>query len=266
MSTIEIRPIEVKKWHGKQGEQSFASSKKYRALINADTKRYAIDLSEKDVKRLQHLSEDGDLDTVHKGSAHPFWDANKMAVLDLPNSTKILNLDKDWEYLQYKIAKGSKFIADSLQELEEGNFPEATHVMYDEQEEVEVKASKIKAKQTCIIKAQKLSVAKKVSLIMLLDGLNFKGKSSDTIDVKIDALISRDAVKFLELVNKDPKEINLRAMVLEALQKSILINKNGKITYNESTLGLDVEDVVENLSEVENQEVKMRLAEELDVK
>lgn len=54
------------------------------------------------------------------------------------------------EFVKIKVLKASKFVANSLKDWENGLYPEATHVIYDESEEVGIKATKIqKKKESC---------------------------------------------------------------------------------------------------------------------
>ena len=50
---VEVRPIEVKKWHGKKGQESFTRPKKIQALIDPVTMQYATGLTEEDIAKLR---------------------------------------------------------------------------------------------------------------------------------------------------------------------------------------------------------------------
>ena len=72
---------------------------------------------------------------------HPFWDS-KMAETKLENRTQFFDTSNPLDFIKIKYIKQSKYVANSAKEYEEGLFPEATHIIFDESEEVDVKATK----------------------------------------------------------------------------------------------------------------------------
>lgn len=96
---VEIRPIEVKKWHGKTKKDSFTRTKKIQALIDGDTMQYATGLDNisktydhpKTEEKITELEYYGiligkDLNPLAGTTPHEFWDSN-MAVVKLENNT-----------------------------------------------------------------------------------------------------------------------------------------------------------------------------------
>ena len=49
---VEVKPIEVQKWHKKTGAESFTRPKKIQALVDPTTMKYATGLSKEDIKKL----------------------------------------------------------------------------------------------------------------------------------------------------------------------------------------------------------------------
>lgn len=264
MSLIEIRPIIAERWHGKTGKDSFARPKKYRCLVDPNTGMYCVNLTDKEKEIIAPLAKDSGLDLVFTGNPHPFWDESTIPVLSLPDATVILDISKPIDLLRYKIARGSRFVANSTVEQEQGLFPDATHVIFNESEFVEVKASKIKAKNNAIKMLGELSLTKKISLLMVVAKENFKGKSEDAVDVRIDKVLQEDPILFLKHMNQDKEETYLMSIVLEALQKSVLIKKGLKISYMDSPIGVDEMGVVDFLKDTTNEELKQRIIEQLN--
>lgn len=263
---VEVRPIDVPKWHGKEGQESFTRPKKIQALVDSETLKYATGLdytkgpndapseADKLAKDIgQDLSEQFDSD-----KPHPFWDSS-MAVIKLENNTVFFNTDNTIELIKIKIMKASKYVANSQGEYDEGLYPEATHVIFDEAEDNEIKASKVALKNKAVIECAKLSKGKKIQVIMILDGKNLKGQSDNFITVAIDDLIKQDPGEVLRYINIDADDLSNHALVLEALQENILRKEGHKILYYDSLLGLDVMDVVLYLSDPVNQELKLRI-------
>lgn len=260
MSTlIEVRPIEVKKWHGKIGSESFTRPKKMQALVDPETMKYSTGLSAADIKDLKAKGIKYDLsDNFDTEVPHPFWDSN-MSAFKLENNTMFFDIDLPLNFIKVKIMRASKYIANSLADYNKGLYPEATHVIFDESEEAEIVASKVAIKNKAIIEASNLSSDKKIELIMIIDGKNLKGQSPSFIEVALDKIITKDPEGFLRHLTMDKKESTNYALVLECLQKSILRREGHKILHMDSLLGIDEMEVAKYLSQDENQDLKLVL-------
>lgn len=154
-----------------------------------------------------------------------------------------------------------------MQEWEEGLCPEATHVIFDEAEEVEQKASKVAIRNKAVIETSKLSKGKKIELIMVLSSnngdylraKNMKGRSDNFVEVELAKLVDDKPEDVLRLLKMNKEELATNALVLEALQKHVFEKTGHKIMYHESVLGQDIYDVTEYLNAPENQEFKVRI-------
>jgi len=257
---VEIRPIDKNKWHGKKGSESFSRPHNIEALVDVKTMKYATGLSEEDIKLLKGKGCSYDLsDDFVNGKVHPFWES-KMAQIKLENKTMFLNPDKTMlDFIKVKICKASKYVANSMQEFEEGKWPDATHIIHDESEQVEIKASKVAIKNQAVIEVSKLPLEKKIQLCMILGGKNVKGKSENHVEVAVSELLEENAEDVLNFIKLDADKMELHALVLECLQKNILVKKGHKIEYNGSSLGGDVYQVIDYLNESENNELRIRL-------
>ena len=269
---IEIRPIAKKRWHEKTGKEDFARPIKLSALVDPNTMKYSTGLdyvnkNYTDPDTLEKVTEaeyyskllKQDLsNTFVPGVPHIFWDS-PMATIKLENNTMFLFTEKPLDFIKYKICKASKYVANSLKEYEEGIFPEASHILYDEAEEVEAKASKIELKKKTIIACSNLSKDKKIQLVLIIAGKNLKGKSDDFVEVELDKIIEKETSEVLRLLDKPKEDLFIHAMILEAIQKSVLKKQGHKIVYFDSVLGSDMSDVVEYFKSEENQDLKLRI-------
>ena len=260
---VEVRPIEHKRWHNKTGQESFTRPKKIQALVDGNTMKYATGLTNEDIKKLVKEGISHDLSDHYNGEPHPFWDSN-MAVIKLENNTMFFDLANSIEFIKVKIMKASKYVANSMAEYEAGVWPEATHVIYDEAEQASVLASKVEEKNTAIIEASKLSLERKVQLILVLGGKNMKNQSADFVAVELDKIIQKDPREFLRYLNLDKKQLASHALVLEALQKSVLRKEGQRIFHMDSPLGIDEIEVAEYLSKEENQDIKMMILSKIN--
>lgn len=268
---VQIRPIPVKRWHGKTGNESFTRPKVIQALVDPDSMTYATGLTEEEEKTLgERLKVDLSKQFLID-KPHPFWDS-KMGEVSLDNRTMIFDTDNPIELIRIKICKNSKYVANSMKEYEEGLFPEATHVIFDESEEIEEKASRIEIKKKAVMETAKLSKGKKVELIMVLsaDGSdylrakNLKGKSDNFIEVELDKIIENKSADVLRYLKMDKDELATNALILEALQKNVLEKVGHKIMYHESILGQDIYDVIKYMNAPENQEFKLRILSQVN--
>ncbi len=257
---VEVRPIETKRWHGKTGAENFARPKTIQALVDANTMQYATGLTDKDIEFLKEKKKVNYNLTAHYDSEtpHEFWDSN-MAKIKLENATMFFNTDNAIDYIKVKVMKASKYVANSQREFEEGLFPEATHVIYDEAEEAQVKASKVALRNKAVIETAKLSKNRKIEIILILDGKVLKGQSDDFVTVAMDKLNKEKPEDVLRYIDKDADEVTNHAIVLEALQKSVLRQEGHKIYYFDALLGSDDISVAEYLGEDENQDLKLRI-------
>jgi len=276
---IEVRPIERKKWHNKTGKESYTRPKKLQALVDSKTRQYATGLDntkriyKKDPKTNKELDEKdwmteqeyysellkADLSPqFNEDEPHLFWDSNT-AIIKLENYTMFFDESVPLQYIKIKMLKASRFVANSMKDYEEGLYPEATHVITDEKEEIEVKATKVAIKKKATIQSANLSRSKKIQIILILDGKNLKDKSDDFIEVALDKLIQKKAEEVIKHIEQDAEDLSLHSLILEALQKSVLRKQGHKILFHDSIIGGDVYDVIDYLKDPENQDLKLRI-------
>jgi hypothetical protein len=260
---VEVRPIEAKRWHNKTGQESFTRPKKIQALVDSVSMSYATGLTEQDIKDLVKKGITHDLGDHYNGEPHPFWDSN-MAVIKLENNTMFFDPSNPLDFIKVRIMKTSKYVANSMAEYEAGAWPEATHVIYDEAEQAQVLASKVEIKNTAIIEASKLSLTRKVELILVLGGKNMKNQSADFVAVELDKILNKNPEEFLRHLKMDKKQVASHALVLEALQKSVLRKEGQRIFHMDSPLGIDEIEVAEYLSKDENQDIKLLIISKLN--
>lgn len=259
---VEVRPLDIPRWHDKKGIESFKRPIKLRALVGSDL-RYATGLTEDEEKEYgaklnQNLSPFYDDKTPH-----PFWDSN-LGVIELQNNTMFFDTEKPLDYVKLKVMKASKYIANSMKEYEEGFYPEASHVIYDEREEVEAVASKVQLRNTVREKVLKLSPTSQLEIILIVGGKSLKGQSQDYTIVALEKLIESKPEQILRFLDMDKERRTIHALVKECLQKSILVNKNHKIFYMDIPLGVDEYDAIDYLSNPENQDLKIRLMQAIN--
>jgi len=256
---IEVRPIEVSKWHGKSGKHSFSAPKVIKAFVNGLQRKYNTGLSVEDIKKLKGRGCKYNLsDSFDANEPHEFWDT-KTAEIRLENNTVMFYSDNDLDFIKIKIMKASRFVANSLEEAENGACPDATHYIFSEGEEVEAVATRVEKKNKAGVVLNKLSKERKLQLALIITKKNLRGKSDAALVVEMDNIVTNYIEEFLDIAEKDKAMTQLEALVLEAILEGVLSESGHKIMYADSTLGTTAEEVALYLQEPENQELKITL-------
>ena len=260
---VEVRPLPKKKWHGKTGKESFSQPIVIEVLYDHDKGKYATGLSEEEEKKYSKQLGVDLSSRFNPNEAHPYW-GTKAAQIKLENHTMLFDTRKPAEFVKVKNLKASKFVANSLKEWEQGIFPDATHVIFDEEEEVSLKANKVQKKQKAMVIAAELSSDEKAQIVQILSNKTVKGRSNDFIDVEIDGIIENKVEEFLKYANMDKQEVYVRSAVLEALAKNVLTREAGSVYYMGELIGIDYEGAVEWFKNPQNQKIKVSILEKLD--
>lgn len=259
---VEVRPLPIERWHGKDGKESFGQPVSIEVLYDSSTGKYATGLDEEETTKYSHMLGLDLSNTFDPMKPHPYW-CSQAARIKLPNHTLTLETDKPSDYIIVKNLKASKFIANSMKEWQDGMYPEATHVIYDEQEEVTVKAGKVQKKNKCIAISAKMSYDDKANMIQVIGKKSVRGRKPDYIDVELDSLIEEKPDEFLRYSQMDKNEVYTQAVVLEAIHRNILTREGTAIKYMDDVIGIDLDDTIKWFIDPQNQKIKAALLEKL---
>ena len=260
---VEVRPLPLKKWHGKKGKESFTQPKVIEVLYNTNTGKYSTGLTEEEAK-LYGSKLGVDLsDTFNVEQPHPYW-GSKAAAIKLPDHTVFFNKSIASEYVKIANMKASRKVANSLKDWEDGLYPEATHYIHDEDAEIAVKATKIQLQRKVDSFLIKMTKDDKINIIQILSNKSVKGRSDEYIDVILDEIVKDDPKEFLRFVQMGKEEIYVRAAVLEAIAKQILNKEGNQIYYMGDLIALDYEDAVKWFKNQENSKMKVAILEKLN--
>jgi hypothetical protein len=265
MALVEVKPIDRTKWHGQKGAQSFATPKSAEVLYDAKTGKYATGLTEEEAAKYGKLLGADLSDTFDYDKPHPYF-SSKPAQIRLENSTMIFDTSKPSHYVKVKNMKASKLVANSLRELESGLWPDATHVIYDEQEDIDVRATRVENRRRAMEIFGKMSPDSKMSVIQILSDKSMRGMSNNALDVEIDDLIATRVDEFLKTVEMGPEEVRLRALVLELLYKNILTKEGNSVYYMGDQISVDYEGAVSYFKDPNNVKLKVSIMEKLETK
>ena len=259
---VEVRPIPVERWHGKKDRESFTQAKVVEVLYDSETAAYATGLT--DAQEEEYGVKLG-VDLSKKfisNVAHPYY-SEKGAWIPLQNMTMIFETSKPTDFVKVANMKASKFVANSQKEYDEGHWPEATHVIYSEEEEVEVKATKIEIRKKCYSWLEKMTADDKTGIIQILSNKSLKGRSDNFINVEIDDIIENKPTEFLRYVKMGKEEVYVRSSVLRCIDKQILSREAGSIFYMGERVGVDMDAAVEWFKLPENNKMRLSIFEKL---
>lgn len=263
MALVEIRPLDIPRWHKKRGKEAFTQPHTIEALYDHSLGGYATGLTEEEEKKYgKKLGVD--LSSVfNQDEPHVFW-GSKMGRVKLENNTMILDDTKSLDYIRVKMLKASKFVANSLKEWEDGLFPEATHVIYDESEEISIKATRAHKRKKAVKLSLELSKSDQANIVQILTGKSVRTRSQDYIDVEVDELITNRVDDFLIQAQMEKKDLFIRAAVLEAIHRNILTKEGPAIFYLSDKIGFDFESAIEWFKDPQNQNMKASILDKLN--
>lgn len=264
MALVTVKPIERKRWHGKEGKDSFARPISLEALVNVNTGQYDTGLTPEDQERLSRVTGYNLTPTYIAGQPHEFWNS-AVGKVKLEHKSNIFDTSRPLDEIKVKLLKKHPLVATSMQEFEEGKFPDALFVIFDEAEETEAKATRAALKRKVILETNKLTASRKLELIQILLGINGKNQSDSWIDLKVDeAIEEHGAEKVLNLITRDKGRVSLHALVLEALQKNVLRKEGSAIYYMDDQIGIDLETAIDYLEDKSKQALKAQILEKLN--
>ena len=258
---VEVRPIEFKKWHGKKGQENFTQPTILECLYDSQTGKYATGLTKKEQEDYGKLT-GFDLSNNYGEKPHPFWNSST-ATIKLPARTTIFDTEKPLDFIKVKVLKASKFVANSMKEYNEGLYPDATFVIFDEAEEAKIKASKIQKKRRANQLAVKMTSDEKINIIQILSHKSMRNQSQDFLDVEIDKLIDEDLDNFLKYATMDNTDTYIRASILEGIHRNILTKEGNAILYIGERIGFNIDEAVNYFTDPQNQKMKAQILEKL---
>lgn len=271
---IEIRPVP-----GSNGIKEFSENLEYFSqpktippLVNPVTRKYATGLTEKDKEYLekQGFPYNYKDERYIAGQPHEFWESS-LVKTELPNSPTFLYPGKSLiDFIKWRYLSVNAYVYASESELQGGSKPEATHYIFNAEEENELKASKLEQRDKLISRVSKMSAQRKRQLILIILDEFIDNKNSNYITVKMDEIVSDDSKtdnkreQLIELLEKDKEDLALLADIKEAVQKGVLRKTKKGIFYFENNLGLFEDDVVKFLKDSENNEILINIKSKIE--
>jgi len=263
---IEIRPLNNSKWHGKTGKDEIAQPLVLECLMDSSGK-YATGLTKEEEIEYGEKLGVSLTSSYRSDEPHPFY-STRQSKLVLPYHTVILDTENPIDFIKYKYAKQSRYIAASMKAWENGDSPEASHVIYSEEEDMEVKANKASVKaQAYKLSLDMSDVVKQRIIAVMTDKLrNFKsarGKDANFLIVEIERLIDDNPKLFIETATMEKDSLGAKAMVLEAIEQGVLTKEGSGIYYMSDLLGHGIEETASYFTNPVNSQIRIRVTDKL---
>lgn len=260
MRQIEIRPVQKQTWHNNKDVEAIKGYHIIEPIWDQATGKLKTGLTEEQEKKYsQKLAEDISSKDYIPTDPHPFWSFRGKVKLE--SSPMFFNPEIPLDFVRIQMLKEHPSVANSLKEYEEGKFPDATHIIFDEEEEVTNRASKVQTLINATKKISSMSNKERTDMLWILSGKNVKGKSADFIEVTLYTEVEKDPSRFLEELQVDKKTRDSKALILECLFRGILRKDAYGVYFMDEKIGDSVNLLATELNEADKNHIKIKLLE-----
>jgi hypothetical protein len=186
-----------------------------------------------------------------------YWKTFFIRMTDKP---LILDLEDPYDELRYLFLKGHKLVQTSV-----GNKKAtAKYVIVNEEAEAQEINKKSKIKRNAFKAFDKLSNTD-IEKALRLYGYKSSGVSNEQAEAKLYDLVDADPQKFLE-VWVDNKDREVQFLIEAAIAKNIIRKNKNVYMYGTETIGHSLEDTIAFLNDKKNQDLKLVIINETDIK
>ena len=258
---VIVKPIIKERWHGlhKIGRAKFQdTTDTFQPLFDRSIGGLATGLDKEDEKRLGGAV-GADLNNA---PSNEYWQNFK---IKLEDKTMFFDTNIPLQELQLKVLQASRFVANSQKELDDGLWPSAKYVIYDEKDEMEKQATEVSNKAKAVEVFSKLAPSKKNDLLKVY-GNFVENSSEDWVYTKLYEIVEDNPIDFIKTASMNSKEIGVRALIFDLERMGIFRRKGAAYLYNDQQVGFDYDDTVDNLLNPKAQELLVKLKTALETR
>lgn len=261
---IHIKSIPIKRWHGKEGAQDFGEPTTLEVLVDSGG-RYATGINKEDRLRLEEATGFRLDSKFDPENPHPFW-SRPQGRIKLPRRTLILDTKKPLDEIKYLNVKASKFVANSLEDYDNGLYPDATHYIHNDNEQVIKKGKSVAFKMEAYGQLKTMGPKRMDAVAWVVLGLDLSNQSIEYKTAKLGEAIETDAIAFTKAAGLDKEHLVTMELILASVYYGLL-KKEGEAYYHFTTkIGIDITAAVNYLTSPANQDLKIRLMQQLEAK
>lgn len=261
---IEIRPIpgrsRIKEFS--ENLEYFSQAHVIPCLVDPVSLKYDTGLSAEDIEMLKEKNFPYNIDDNYvKGVAHEFWESQLLKV-ELRNNPMFLFPGRNpLDFCRWKYLLKSKYVYSSEAEMMTGSKSEATHYIYNESTEINLKAARLEKQNRLVRELGEQTLTRKRDLLLIIEDEITDNKDENYLTVKFDEILkNKDKADLLErLLKTDLQDLTLTADIKRAVQKNVLKRTKKGYFFFESNLGYSESDVKEFLAKDENQEILLTI-------
>jgi hypothetical protein len=256
---VYVKPIIKERWHNLhlQGRSRFADTyDTLQPVYSSALGHLATGLDDGDAERLgQQLGVN-----LSPSVSNEYWTDFKIKMHD---KTMIFDINAPLDEVRIAVLKASKYIANSQKELENGKWPEANYIIFDEEQEIQSEAKKVEVKAKAVTEFNKLSPGKRLDILKIF-GKTGTNNSADFTYTKLYEILEDDPKEFLRVSTMKKSDITIRALIFDLERIGIFRKRQTAYLYNDSQIGFDYDDTVQNLLNPKNQELLIKLKSDLE--
>ena len=256
---VYVKPILKERWHNLhlQGRSKFADTHDtIQPVYSRKLGHLATGLDKDDEKRLGAVLGTDLAPTTQS----EYWTHFKVKMQD---KTMVFDLSNALDEVRISVLRACKYVANTKKELDDGYWPEAKYLIFDEQQEVESQAKKVETKAKAVIEFNKLSPGKRMDILKIFGKVG-DNNSADFTYTKLYEILEDDPTAFLKTVSMKKDEIAIRSLLFDLERTGIFRRRQAAYLYNDSQVGFDYEDTVQNLLNPKNQELLIKLKSDLE--
>ncbi len=212
------------------------------------------------------VNSSGEIETGHtkkEWEEYTFTTVDRAYWLDfrivLTDTDLVLDVNKERDLLIYKFLKIRPEIATSPDKIT----PYTKFLMYDEVEEAKKSNLKVKSKVKALGLLDTMTFTEQEGFLKLF-GYKTKSMSGEVIFSRLAQLAEKDPLVFIALYNSPDKEDKI--FVNSLLQYELITKQHGTYMFNEISLGVSIEQVINFINLPTNTMLKDQLLNMLDIK
>lgn len=258
---IEIRPIPNRNKIREFSKELENFSERHTLIPYVNYQRkYMTGLNNDDIVYLKSLGVKFDLsDDYITDTPHPLWDSQQIKV-DLTSSPTFLYPYKNpLDYIKWKFILVSDYVYASEKEMQEGGKPLATHYIYNEEVEAEVKSKGIVERNKLFSIFDGLSDTQKRNLLLMVFDESFENKTTETLIERFEEALKYKIDKVKMYIEDDTESLVNKACIRKAIRLNIIKKASKGYYYFDVQLGVSEEDVYKNLTSEENSEILLQI-------
>jgi len=256
---VYVKPILKERWHNLhlQGRSKFADTyDTFQPVYSSKLGHLATGLDDDAERRLGKVLGAN----LTPSTNNEYWTHFKVKMHD---KTMVFDLNNALDEVRISVLRASKYVANSQKELDEGEWPEAKYFIFDEQQEIESQAKKVEIKARAVIEFNKLSPGKRLDILKIFGKIG-NNNTADFTYTKLYDILEDDPKEFLKVSTMKKAEIATRSLIFDLERTGIFRRRQAAYLYNDSQIGFDYEDTVQNLLNPKNQELLIKLKTDLE--